>query len=568
MVDSVARDVVVPGSARPRGNEWPRGVTLRHETRAHFEIVRRWWVDPPTAGDPSWWQVWPLAGPLRTPRTTAGRLAKAAFVTALVLLASALAWRHANVRPGLGDGADAATRLAYVVAIVAHVVWWPSLATDETRRIAGELHGLPLAVRLRSRSAWHGWLHSYEPRLPSHWRYGAVAAVIAIELAAVLATSPSPGVGVPIGVLASAMIAACWQRARRSWHVSRALAWEIGTMSVLMCGTVAWVVVAGPADALMVIAIGAGGLGALFGFDRTLADGTSHRPLHLVTVVLLSAMAILVGSLLEPSIWSGLVSADAGVYSPLTQAVLAGGLLLVFFPFSILTAEHAVTLHAEQSRLVADLRRTRTQLAAAQRAVGVMDERHRVGRELHDSVVQDLGAVVMLCETALDGARRGQLTTATNDIERARFAASAGLDDVRHLLAELEPLPFAPGSLADALRRSAARMQPDVAVNVFADDVVAVGGRAERAIWKVAQEALTNVVKHAGATAVTVSLQRSPAGTVRLVVRDDGVGFDQRAVASGHGLASIRARIDELGGSVELCTAPDRGTIVAVEVPG
>ncbi|HYQ68887.1 sensor histidine kinase [Actinophytocola sp.] len=181
---------------------------------------------------------------------------------------------------------------------------------------------------------------------------------------------------------------------------------------------------------------------------------------------------------------------------------------------------------------------------------GRAEERQRLAHELHDTLAQGLAGVVLQLEAAeqyLDG-RAAQLVT------RARETAGACLVDTRRAVAALRPEPLAGTSLVDALRRLCDRC-------VVRGTVRACHPSVEVVALRVVQEALANAAKHAGATEVTVTAEYE-AAALRLVVRDDGRGFDPASVEGGFGLATMRERVASVGGTLSVTSAPGAGTTV------
>jgi signal transduction histidine kinase len=121
--------------------------------------------------------------------------------------------------------------------------------------------------------------------------------------------------------------------------------------------------------------------------------------------------------------------------------------------------------------------------------------------------------------------------------------------------------------LVPALQEICAAYHDRLGVTVDAElDDVAVPGPVEHALLRIAQEACTNAVRHGNARRLTVSMTRRD-GTVELAVRDGGTGFDPAAARTGSGLSHIRDRVGELGGTVEIDSAPGCGAAVTVRVP-
>jgi signal transduction histidine kinase len=213
-------------------------------------------------------------------------------------------------------------------------------------------------------------------------------------------------------------------------------------------------------------------------------------------------------------------------------------------------------------------------LAEEQHRTGALAERTRLSREIHDSVGQGLSSINLLLQAAEQdwevrpaGARAHARTAAAT--------ARDGLDEVRRVVRDLAPADLAAdasgAALPAALERAAALALPDGRVEVRVDgDPVAVPAGVAAALVRTARGALANVREHADATrvALTLTFHRDE---VILDVRDDGRGFDPARVrpsgTRGRGLAGIRARVLELGGAVEVDSAPGEGTTLTVRFP-
>jgi signal transduction histidine kinase len=224
--------------------------------------------------------------------------------------------------------------------------------------------------------------------------------------------------------------------------------------------------------------------------------------------------------------------------------------------------------------------------AAAQRAA-VLEERHRLARELHDSVTQQLFSATLVAQALgpayardpAEGARRAAMLL---DLTRG------ALGEMRTLLGELRPgdpaasaEPPAPdaglarlgrGGLLDALRAHVATgAYGDLAIALEDDGYTPQAPAREEALYRIAREALHNVVKHGRASRAEVRVG-AHAGVLRLAVRDDGRGFDARTTRTrtglgGLGLLSMRERAAEQGGALRVESAPGRGTLVEVALP-
>ena len=215
----------------------------------------------------------------------------------------------------------------------------------------------------------------------------------------------------------------------------------------------------------------------------------------------------------------------------------------------------------ERLRLEGELRRQAGELAAG-------EERAHLARELHDSVTQALfsmtlvsRSVEMLLERDLEGAKV--------QLAQLRELQREALAEMRALIFELRPGNLEQEGLIRALRTHTAAIQGRIGLAVVVDSTLdaRLPLAVEEVLYRIAQEALHNVIKHAGARQVTVEVGRSGKG-VRLRVRDDGRGFDPSRVPEGHlGLAGMRARADKIGARFSCTSEPGRGTTVEVEVP-
>lgn len=228
---------------------------------------------------------------------------------------------------------------------------------------------------------------------------------------------------------------------------------------------------------------------------------------------------------------------------------------------------------ARQRALLADLEEARDDLAESQHAAGVLAERSRLSRELHDSVAQSLSSINLLLRAAeQDWEPRPE--SARGHVEQAALTARHGLDDVRRVVRDLAPeLDAGPDAMADALRRTCERAVAAGGVNVSVlvhGHAVSVDDSVATAVLRTARGALANVVEHARAAQVVVTLTYQE-DTVTLDIVDDGVGFDpsrQRANGvRGRGLAGIGDRVRELGGTLTVESAPGEGAALAASLP-
>jgi PAS domain S-box-containing protein len=198
------------------------------------------------------------------------------------------------------------------------------------------------------------------------------------------------------------------------------------------------------------------------------------------------------------------------------------------------------------------------------------DERRRIARELHDETGQSLTALLV-------GLRAIEEQAITLDVQaaaqRLRSVAAQTVDDVGRLARGLHPSVLDDMGLAAAARRYVADFVKSFGVRVtlrfersVSNDVPPL---AQTTMYRILQESLTNVARHARARVVKVALKHRGA-VLQLVVEDDGVGFDSRATlktTTGLGLHGMRERVAMLGGSVEIESTPGQGVVLRAHVP-
>jgi signal transduction histidine kinase len=202
------------------------------------------------------------------------------------------------------------------------------------------------------------------------------------------------------------------------------------------------------------------------------------------------------------------------------------------------------------------------------RGRAALEERQRLARELHDSVSQALYGIVLNASTAhaVRQVDPPQLADLLNDIVAL---AEAGLAEMRALIFELRPESLQEEGLVAALEKQAAAVQARRGITVrtaLADEPDAPLAVKE-VLYRIAQEALHNTVRHARAHTVDLTLEQGP-GELELRVADDGRGFDPDGDFPGHlGLRSMRERATALGGTLELESAPGQGTRLRARIP-
>jgi signal transduction histidine kinase len=200
--------------------------------------------------------------------------------------------------------------------------------------------------------------------------------------------------------------------------------------------------------------------------------------------------------------------------------------------------------------------------------LAALEERQKLARELHDSVSQALYGMALGLHTA-----RLQLDrdpgALPESLDYLLSLADAALAEMRALIFELRPESLETEGLVAALSKQGAALQArhDIVVQMDLCEEPGVSLKAKQELYRIAQEALHNTVKHARASKVDLVL-RQTATAVILEVRDDGVGFDPLGSFPGHlGLRSMQERVSKLGGSLQIESAPGQGTHLLAQVP-
>jgi signal transduction histidine kinase len=212
---------------------------------------------------------------------------------------------------------------------------------------------------------------------------------------------------------------------------------------------------------------------------------------------------------------------------------------------------------------------TNARLYERSRELSIVSERNRLALELHDAVSQKLFSVVLTAEAAVTQLDRDP-AAARVQVERVRALAREALDELRSLIFGLRPPALEHDGLEGALRKEVEMLRRVHGVEIELHAVGAVDGSGERnlAVLRIAHEALHNALRHARAEHVVVWLKEGD-GALVVEVTDDGVGFqpDRAELRSRHlGLTSMEERARELGGRLEIRSAPGVGTTVRLEL--
>ncbi|MHA3725221.1 sensor histidine kinase [Leucobacter sp. HY1910] len=288
----------------------------------------------------------------------------------------------------------------------------------------------------------------------------------------------------------------------------------------------------------------------------------------------------------------------ANIFGPLIGGVFALGISRGYLQLLRDAAEREALVESlTQARHETEL--LQDELALAQRQSGAMGERARIARDVHDTVAQGLSSIRLIAHAASSvSVPRGE--TPPGPLEQIEQLAGESLRDVRRIIAALTPAELETGALAGALERMIDRFahehgtEADDTGGAAAGTVGGAGSPAaaepqarlhvdealpqlpvdiEVALLRVAQSALANVRQHARAARVDVTLSAA-GGEVRLDVRDDGVGFDpelepapRAGESSSFGLRLMRERLRDLGGGLDIESAPGEGCAISAYLP-
>ena len=230
------------------------------------------------------------------------------------------------------------------------------------------------------------------------------------------------------------------------------------------------------------------------------------------------------------------------------------------------TEDHArlAFAFAEQAAIAIE----KSRLYGHAQALAALEERQKLARELHDSVSQALYGIGLGARTALTLLERDP-AKAAEPLEYCLSLAEAGLAEMRALIFELRPESLEVEGLAAALTKQTAALQARHSIKVKTDlcEEPDISLALKETIYRIAQEALNNMVKHAHASQASLRLARLN-GAILLEVNDNGRGFDVAATYPGHlGLTTMRERAERAGGRFEVESAAGKGVHIRVEIP-
>lgn len=209
--------------------------------------------------------------------------------------------------------------------------------------------------------------------------------------------------------------------------------------------------------------------------------------------------------------------------------------------------------------------RLHDQMRAEERRKGILEERNRLARDIHDNLAQGFGAILMQLQAAQREGRDLPPSVARS-IDIAVDMARTHMVEARRSVGALRPIVSSDEDLTRAIRRVADLVQKstDVPIAVEVDELPRFGDGVEREVLGIAQEALTNAARHARAGRITVRASTVRSIGLRLSIADDGRGVPRERSEAGFGMAIMQERADRIGASLTIVTAPRNGTEVVL----
>jgi signal transduction histidine kinase len=286
-----------------------------------------------------------------------------------------------------------------------------------------------------------------------------------------------------------------------------------------------------------------------------------HLPIRYAVI---AAVLLMAATILEQRNDAG---ASFSLADPLIWLFFFMALVSILLGFWI---SNIIEQSTQRRQLIQQLEATRAELAAAKRREGIMAERQRLAREIHDTLAQGFTSIVMHLEAA-EGALSDPQTTHKH-IDRARSTARTSLDEARRVVRDLKPDFLDKHTLPEAIERIAVRWGQETGIPVITKatgDPVPLHPNLEVTLLRAAQEALHNILKHAQATQVQLTLSYI-SDVVILDVQDNGVGLEgaePSSLSGGFGLQAMRERVETCGGTLAVESDLNEGTTVVIAIP-
>ncbi len=219
---------------------------------------------------------------------------------------------------------------------------------------------------------------------------------------------------------------------------------------------------------------------------------------------------------------------------------------------------------------VTELKHIQTELQRREQTVAILEERARLGRNLHDSVTQLIYSVMLFADASQEAAQANNLSLMQSYLERVNDTARQALRQMRLQVFELRPSILEQEGLQIALRQrlELVEQRSGIATSLDLSLPAAISAPAEVAVYWIVQEALNNMLKHSSASHVHIRIHADDTG-LHCEIEDNGKGFDMATLSehTGLGLANMRERARDLGGTLAIHSAPGQGTKIEVTIP-
>lgn len=275
-----------------------------------------------------------------------------------------------------------------------------------------------------------------------------------------------------------------------------------------------------------------------------------------------AALVIVVLNVLPP----GITAIHAGTLSRVHELLPIAVLGVIFALLVGAYIDRIAGQNEERAEIIAELQARRAEVSRLSHEAGVAEERTRLAAEIHDTLAQGFTSIITLVQAAESEADTDS-AAAHRHLAMAVRTARENLAEARALVTALTPTNLRSETLADAIGRQVERIAEETGVGAEYE-VDGVSGELPTAVevvlLRTVQEALANVRKHSRATDVSVRLSCTDT-SVTLTVVDDGVGFDSTLDSHGFGLRGMRARAEQVAGTLEIRSAPGEGTTVKLE---
>ena len=198
--------------------------------------------------------------------------------------------------------------------------------------------------------------------------------------------------------------------------------------------------------------------------------------------------------------------------------------------------------------------------------LAVVEERNRMARELHDSISQGIHGIVFAVNSLKENSKSSNYDRMDQTIDHLEKTAEATLEELRAMITELKPAGQGERDLLQAIRIHceifAKRQQMELDLDL--NETVALTPSQEMLVYRLIQEALANIQRHAGASRVEITCERMEPGRLCLIIADNGRGFDSEQIKKGNGLNNMAQRCRENGAEFRIISKPGAGTRIEV----